>query len=78
MTQYECRTKHGNTFSIECDMAEASAPISVCWWDPDDPDDWQITPYQTADARHNYWSAAELFLEDDEELESCNPIDNEE
>jgi hypothetical protein len=53
----------GQTFRFSADLVQAAAGISVNFHDPDDANDWQPTPYQTADARHSAWQAALLLAE---------------
>ena len=47
---YNVTLNDGTTFQIEFDIVEATAPILVRFDNTDDEDNWQGTPYQTADA----------------------------
>lgn len=60
-TRYEVTLTDGQTFWMLANLVEASAPIKANFHGGDD--DWQVTPYQTADARHEAWQAAELLAE---------------
>ena len=42
---------------ISCDLGDPTASIQ---YQLDSPDEWETTPHQTADARHNLWTAAQL------------------
>lgn len=44
---------------FSCDLAQASSPIRV----QDGDGDWQSTPYQVADARHDEYRALRLVVE---------------
>lgn len=61
MATYKVTLKDGQKFVFSANLVEASAPISVNFHDSDDDNDWQPTPYQTADARHSPRRAAKLL-----------------
>jgi hypothetical protein len=49
---------------IDADFAQASSPIYAAFDDPtDDPQAWQNTGMQVADARHDRETAARLAVE---------------
>lgn len=87
MTTYRVTLADGQQFLLFADLVRAEAPISGKFLHDDDADDdydryWQGTPYQTADASHDVWRAAELFAgyyrsgEDDcTEIESVDSVD---
>lgn len=52
MTTYEIRVDGECVATFEADLAQASAPITLAG---------RTTPFQTADARHDSWRAAELL-----------------
>lgn len=60
MTTYIVTLADGQKFKMAADLVQASAPISANFHGPDD---WQNTPFQTADARHDETRAAELVAE---------------
>ena len=55
--------KDGSTFLMHFDGAKASAPITANFHDGEANEDWQGTPYQTANAGHDEHRAAELVAE---------------
>ena len=61
MTIYRVTLTDGQKFQMNANLVQASASISVNFHGGDD--DWQGTPYQTADARHDATRAAELVAE---------------
>jgi hypothetical protein len=63
MTVYRVTLADGQRFVMSGNFAQAAAPITVNFHDPRDENDWQVTPYQTADARHSPDRAAELLAE---------------
>lgn len=56
----------GGGLWLSANFAEAASPIKVSWRKPghnsydDSADDWQSTPFQVADARHNPREAARM------------------
>lgn len=62
-TTYKVTLADGQRFVFRANLTEAKAPISVNFHNPRDEDDWQSTPYQTADARHCEMRAAKLLAE---------------
>ena len=60
MTEYLVTLTDGQTFLMSADTARAESPISANWHYDEDPDDWQGTPYQCADATHSAEAAADL------------------
>lgn len=65
----------GQAFAMDADMSDASAPISANFHDAKSDSDWQPTPYQTADARHDIERAAQLVAEYFSEGESdCTTV----
>lgn len=83
MTTYRVTMSGGWTFHFSAKLAEPSAPIAVNFHDVDDDEDWQPTPYQTANACHDARRAAELLAAhfataddaDDDEVESVEALD---
>lgn len=73
MTIYTVKLTDGSNFRMSADMVQASAPISA---DFHGEDEWQGTPYQTANARHDAEQAAKLVNDyfcacgDDSQVES--------
>jgi hypothetical protein len=61
MTTFTVKLHDGQSFQMEADLSQASASISANFHGDDDT--WQVTPYQTADARHNKFEAARLVAE---------------
>lgn len=61
MTIFRVELQDGQSFQMGADLSQASASISANFHGDDDT--WQITPYQTADARHNKFEAARLAAE---------------
>jgi len=59
-TVYRVTLFGGETFRMSADLVEASAGISASWFEDDEIDAWQATPYQTADARHDRTAAAQM------------------
>ena len=81
MATYRVTLTDGQKFMMSADMAQAAARISANFHAGDE--DWQGTPYQTADARHNAYRAAELVAEyfragpdDCTEVEDVDRIDD--
>lgn len=74
MTIFIVKLDDGSKFEMSADLVQASAPISANFHGGDD--DWQNTPYQTADARHDEDAAAKLVndyfraADDDSEVET--------
>jgi hypothetical protein len=60
---YAVELADGQAFVFSANLVEASAGISVNFHDADRASDWQITPYQTADARHDAFTAACILAE---------------
>lgn len=56
MNTYRAITNDGDSFEMQVDLVQASAPIYARWNDGA----WQSTPYQTADAAHDLDRAAYL------------------
>jgi len=80
ITTYRVTLTDGQKFLMSANMVEASASISANFHGDDD---WQGTPFQTADARHNAYAAAELVAEyfstgadDCTDVWSVDPIGN--
>lgn len=59
MATYSYTMPWGETLRISADLAQASAPILV---EGAEEDDWQSTPYQTADARHRERDMVRLVI----------------
>lgn len=83
MTIYTVVLADGQRFQMDAHLVDASAPISVNFHGGQD--DWQGTPYQTADACHDATQAAELVArhfatgdDDCTEVESVDGDDDEE
>lgn len=83
MATYRVTLTDGQQFLMSANLVEASAPISANWHGGDERD-WQSTPFQTADARHCTFRAAELVAsyfsdgpDDCEEVESVDLIEDE-
>ena len=81
MTIYTVKLSDGSKFRMSADMVQAAASISV---DFHDDDEWQNTPYQTADAGHDATLAAELVAdyfragpEDDSKVEAVEASEHE-
>jgi len=62
MAVYTVTLADGQKFQMRADMVQAAAPISANFHGGGEQD-WQWTPYQTADARHRAFRAAELVAE---------------
>ncbi len=84
MAVYRVTLVDGSIFLMSGNMEQASAGIQVNWHDTayDRSGGWQSTPYQTADARHSPYDAAQLVAEyfksgpdDCEEVEDVEKID---
>jgi hypothetical protein len=60
MTLYRVTLDDGSKFLMEADLVQASAPISANFHDPNEDGNWQGTPFQTADARHDKHQAAKI------------------
>ncbi len=82
MTTYRVTLEDGQTFLMAANLAQASAPISANFHGGEE--DWQLTPYQTADARHREFAAARLVAEyfstgedDHADVEDVDVIDEE-
>ena len=61
-TMYEVGLEDGQTFWMTVDLAQAASPIRASWGKaPGDKSRWQTTPFQSADASHNFFSAAQLL-----------------
>jgi hypothetical protein len=58
MNTYLVTLDDGSTFLMKADMVQAAASISANFHGEED--DWQGTPFQTANARHSAGTAAEL------------------
>jgi hypothetical protein len=77
MTIYLVTLDDGSTFRMSADLVQAAAPISV---DFHGEDNWQSTPYQTADARHDCYRAATLAndyfrgADDDSEVDAVDLV----
>lgn len=80
MNTYKVTLEDGQVFMMSGNFAEASAGICVNFHDPSDDNDWQPTPYQTADARHSEFQAAELlakhYATDDDDCIDVESVDN--
>lgn len=66
MATYRVMLKNGDDFLLAADVTRAEAPLSANWHEGEEDyaeDVWQATPYQTADARHDVFRAAELVAE---------------
>ena len=61
MATYRVTLTDGQTFQMSADLVQATGGIEANFHGGDG--DWQITPYQTADARHSPVRAAELVAE---------------
>ncbi len=69
LDQYPVTMKDGSTFRMLADMSDSAAPIKASFF-PGEDDDGQSTPYQTADACHEPFRAAQLiarYFVDDED-----------
>ncbi len=80
MTIYTVTLTDNSTFRMSANLAEAAAAIRVNFHGGDD--EWQSTPYQTADARHCAERAAELVndyfrggADDDSEVERVEVVE---
>ena len=65
MTTYIVTLADGQVFLMSANLAEASASLKANFG-PDEEDEdslWQVSPFQTADARHSPMRAAELLAE---------------
>ncbi len=75
MSIYNVTLADGQAFLMEANLVEASAPIRANFHGGSD--DWQVTPYQTADARHREKAAATLvaryFSTDDDD---CTKVES--
>lgn len=74
MTIYKVTMEDGETFRMEADLAQASAPLRANFSNSDS--DWQITPYQTANARHNRFRAAKLIAEYFAGPDECTEVED--
>lgn len=61
MAIYRVTLTDGQQFLMSANLIQAADPISVNFFDNEE--DWQSTPFQVADARHNAMRAAELVAE---------------
>ncbi len=63
MTTYTVTLADGQTFLMEADLSKSSAAIRANFHSDEDGNNWQSTPYQTADADHFDFKAATLVAE---------------
>jgi hypothetical protein len=59
---YETVMPWGETLRISADLTQAGANIYYSAGDGDDGEQWDCTPYQTADARHREHDAVMLVI----------------
>lgn len=61
---YTCRRfRSVGTFEYSADFSQAASPIMVRFTGYDDDAEWQATPFQVADARHDQRKAEKMIAE---------------
>lgn len=83
MAEYRVTLADDEAFYMSGHFDDAGVPISACFHDPSQEGDWQLTPFQTADARHSPFRAATLVArhfarhdDDCTEVESVEPVES--
>lgn len=51
-----------DSFIFKFDSSEASRQVEVCWSPEDEDEAWSVTPYLTADARHDADRMARMLV----------------